>query len=166
MKMISDGHGGKRDAAGVPGIIAGTIASSDLAKARRFYEEFLGLECVRCAPDRLLVRDEVAAGLMKRGERGGFVIDVRQVDAVEHPQGLLNHWGISVESKEEVDRVRAVALENGEEYGIIKVNPITKMHGSYQFYFIDLDNNWWEIEYRNPGLTHEAVLERGDFKRK
>ena len=165
MKQVSDGHGGTRDAATVPGIIAGTVVSSNLAKARKFYEEFLGLECVRCAPDRLIVRDKVAADFMQRGERGGFVIDVREVDEVSHPQGLLNHWGIAVPSIEEVDRIRQIALEEGDKYGIIKVNPITKMHGTYQFYFIDLDNNWWEIEFRNPNLTHEGILEKGDFNK-
>jgi hypothetical protein len=70
-----------------------------------------------------------------------------------------------VESIEEVDRIRAIATSEAETYGIKKVHPITKMHGSYQFYFIDGDDNWWEIECRLHGHTHEEILAMGDFKR-
>lgn len=165
MKLISNGRGGTREAASTPALIAGTMVSSDLVRARRFYEDFLGLECVQHAPDRLLIRDKISAELMPRGEAGGFVIEVQKVDAVRHPQKLHNHWGIVVASTDEVDRIRAIALAEGEKYGIRKVNPITKMHGSYQFYFIDLDENWWEIEHRLHGRTMEMVFEDGDFKR-
>ena len=164
MKLISNGHGDTCDAAGISAVIAGTMVSSDLDRARTFYEDFLGLECVRYAPDRLLVRDRISGEQMEQGERGGFVIDVRKVDEVQHPQSLLNHWGLSVDSIEEVDRIRAIALAESEKYGIYKVNPITKMHGSYQFYFIDMDNNWWEIEYRMHGRSNEMVFEAGDYK--
>ncbi|WP_158085593.1 VOC family protein [Henriciella aquimarina] len=142
------------------------MVTTDLTLARKFYEEFLGFECVRYAPDRLLLRDKTSANLMKQGKRGGFVIDVREVEEVLHPQHLFNHWGLTVDSAEEVDRIREIALSDGETYGLTQVNKISKMHNSYQFYFSDLDENWWEIEYRNNGITNEMVFENGDFKRK
>lgn len=165
MTMISDGRGGKRDAAETPSLIAGTLVSTDLKRARRFYEDFLGFECVQHAPGRLLVRDKRAADLMKRGERGGFVLEVEEVDEIKNPQKMHHHWGFDAASVEEVDRVREIALANPEKYGIKKVNPITKLHGSYQFYFIDMDDNWWELEYRLHGRSNEEVFEAGDFKR-
>jgi catechol 2,3-dioxygenase-like lactoylglutathione lyase family enzyme len=165
MKLIANGRGGTCDAAGISRLIAGSMVSTDLAAARKFYEEFLGFECVRCAPDRLLVRDRVSAELARRGEPGGFVIEVRQVDHVEHPHTLLNHFGLAVDTVEEVDRIRAIATSEADRYGIKKIHPITKMHGSYQFYFIDRDDNWWEIECRLHGHTHEQIMGMGDYKR-
>lgn len=165
MTLISNGRGGTREAEATPAIIAGTLVTTDLARARKFYEDFLGMECVRHAPGRMLVRDKRARDLMSRGERGGFVLEVEEVDEVKHPQKMHHHWGFDAASVEEVDRIRETALSDPERYGIKKVNPVTKMHGSYQFYFIDMDDNWWEIEFRLHGRNNEQVFEGGDFKR-
>ena len=166
MEKVHDGRGRVRDASDFPAIAVGTMVSSNLDRARKFYEEFFGFECVRYAPDRMMLRDSVAKRLMEEGRPGAFVIDVREVDAIEHPQCMLNHWGFSVDSWEEVERIRAVALERQEEFGIKKVHPITKMHNSYQFYFSDVDENWWEVECRPEGRTMNSVFEEGDFRRK
>lgn len=165
MRLIPNGHGGTVDAADVSRLIAGTMVSTDLDRARAFYEGFLGLQCVRCAPDKLLIRDQGSADLARRGEPGSFVIEVNKVDEVIHPHVLLNHWGLGVDSIEEVDRIHQIAKAEGEKYGIKKVHPITRMHGSYQFYFFDFDNNWWEIECRLHDVTHEMLLAKGDFKK-
>lgn len=164
--LISNGRGGSREAAQTPAMLAGTLVTSDLARARRFLEEFLGLECVQPAPGRLLARDKRARDLMARGERGAFVLDVEEVADVSHRQSMNNHWGFDAPSPEEVDRLREAAVVNAEKYGIKKVNRVSRVHGSYQFYFIDLDDNWWEIEYRLHGRSNEQVFEGGDFKRK
>lgn len=165
MALIANGRGGTCEADDIPAIVAGTMVSTDLERARRFYEDFLGFETVRHAPGKMLVRDQRARDLMARGERGGFVVEVEEVDEVTHPQKMHHHWGFDTSSTQEVDRIREIALADPEKYGIKKVNPITKMHGSYQFYFIDMDNNWWEIEYRLHGRTNEMVIASGDFTR-
>lgn len=165
MRLIPNGRGGAVDASSISRVIAGTMVSTDLDAGRAFYEGFLGLQCVRCAPDRLLIRDQLSADMARRGEPGSFVIDVTKADEVIHPQTLLNHWGLSVDSVEEVERIHDIATTEGSKYGVLKTHPITRMHGSYQFYFIDFDNNWWEIEYRIHGLTHEMLMAKGDFKK-
>jgi hypothetical protein len=35
-------------------------------------------------------------------------------------------------------------------------------HGSYAFYFVDGDSNWWEIEYRTPELVYTSLRQKGD----
>lgn len=165
MALVADGRGNMRDSDQFAAIMAGTMVSTDLDRARRFLEGFMGFECVRHAPGKMLVRDKKAAELMKRGQRGGFVIEVEEVDEVTHPQKMHHHWGFDAESIEEVDRIREIALSDPEKYGIKKVNPITKMHGSYQFYFIDMDDNWWEIEFRMHGRSNEMVLAGGDYNK-
>lgn len=145
-----------------PRLIAGTIVTTDIAAARRFYERFLGLECVRYAPDRLLVRDRYAKAAMEAGRDDFFLIDVALVDEITVPQRMLHHWGLDVESPAEVDRIHAEAKANKADYGLTKLMPISGMHGAHSFYFADQDSNWWEIEYRLDGLGNEQFFARGD----
>ena len=58
----------------------GTLECYSLAKSRRFYEEFLGLECVRHAKPAMVLR----CGLKFH------VVCVEVGDAV-HPCNVLNH---------------------------------------------------------------------------
>ncbi len=145
-----------------PHLICGTLASRDLDVARRFYEEFLGFECVRYAPDRMLVRDRFAKAAMEAGIKDFFLIEAIKVDEITHPQSFMNHWGLSVASREEVDRCHTTAKERKAELGLRRIQKITEVHGSYQFYFSDADENWWEIECRNKGIVNETYFERGD----
>lgn len=158
---VSNGRGGLVPSSSLTHLAAGTMVSRDLAAARRLYEGFFGMECVRYAPDRMLVRDRRAKYLMKQGARDFFVIDVREVEMIGNPQRNLNHWGFSVQSTDEVDRIHAKAKAEMEGWWIRKVRPITKLHGSYGFYLIDNDDNWWEVEYRN-GMTNDGFFSQGD----
>lgn len=162
MQIISNGKGEAVAAEKIHILAAGTIVSTDFGLARRLYEEFLGLDCVQCGPERMLIRDRASKIAMERGDPGYFVIDVRKVDSIQHPQHMLNHWGFSVATTAEVDRIRAEAIRQKEYFGLRKVMPITKIHTSYQFYFSDHDQNWWEIECREQGKTNEMVFEQGD----
>lgn len=162
MRMISDGRGGVVPSTSFVHLAAGTMVTRDLAAARRFYEDFFGFECVRYAPQRMLLRDRRAKYLMEAGERDFFVIDVREVDSIDNPQRNLNHWGFSVPSADEVNRVHALAKAEVGQGWFKKVRPITQLHGSHGFYLIDVDNNWWEIEYRN-GMTNDLFFSNGSF---
>src|SRR5436305_14464550 len=71
----------------------GTMEVYSLKESRRFYEEFLGLECVRHAKPAMVVR----CGLK-------FHIVAVEVGAAVHPQNGLNHWGMDVCSKEGGDK--------------------------------------------------------------
>jgi catechol 2,3-dioxygenase-like lactoylglutathione lyase family enzyme len=129
----------------------GTLECHDLAASRRFYEEFLGLECVRHGkPPAILVR------------KGSYwaLVAVQVGDRV-HPQHVLNHWGVDVPSTEEVDRAYQLALQHKDTYGIKKVMPPTTQHGAYSFYLEDRDSNWWEIQYIEESF-HDRAYERGD----
>jgi hypothetical protein len=77
------------------------------------------------------------------------------------PLRVGNHWGIDLDSKEDVDRAHELALQYQEEYGIQKVHQCTGMHGTYGFYFQDLDGNWWEFQYQPDG-RYDEQFERGD----
>lgn len=142
-------------------MVAGTMVSLDLDRARRLYQDFLGFDCVNYAPGRLLLRDDASKRAMQSGSPNFFVIDVKQVDEITHPQHVMNHWGITVDSQSEVDRLHAEATRLSEEFGL-KVRKITNIHDAYGFYFADGDSNWWEIECRNGNKTNQMIFDAGD----
>jgi catechol 2,3-dioxygenase-like lactoylglutathione lyase family enzyme len=128
----------------------GTMEVYNLQDSRRFYEEFLGLECVRHARPAIAVR----CGLK-------FHIIAVEVGNAVHPVNVLNHWGIDVGSREEVDIAHAAAIKYKDKYKIRQVLDVVLQHGVYSFYMEDLDHNWWEIQHY-PGVQNEDLFDFGD----
>ena len=128
----------------------GTMECYSLKESRRFYEEFLGMECVRHARPGMVVR----CGLK-------FHIVCVEVGAAVHPCNVLNHWGLDVGSREEVDRVHREAKANKEKFKIKQVLDVVDQHGVYSFYLEDLDHNWWEIQHYD-GFQHDDMYDFGD----
>lgn len=114
----------------------GTLMCRDLARSRRFYEEFLGLEVVRHA----------RPAMMLRLKTGMYVVCVCIGERLPN-QHVLTHWGLNVATRAEVDAAHAAAHAHKEKYGIQKIQSVRDRHGAYGFYMQDLDNNWWEIQY-------------------
>jgi len=128
----------------------GTMECYSLKESRKFYEEFLGLECVRHAKPSMVVR----CGLKFH------IVSVEVGDALK-PVNLLNHWGVDVGSKEEVDTAYENALKFKGKYKIGQITKPIDQHGVYSFYIEDLDHNWWEIQYY-PGFQNEDLFDFGD----
>ncbi len=128
----------------------GTLECYSLKQSRKFYEEFLGLECVRHAKPAMVIR----CGLK-------FHVVCVEVGEAVHPTNVLNHWGIDVRSTAEVDAAHKAANEMKEKYGIRQVLPVQNMHGVYSFYLEDCDHNWWEIQYYD-GYQHDDMYDFGD----
>src|SRR5437867_11064350 len=85
----------------------GTMEVRDLDKSRRFYEEFLGLACVRHHPFALMVR-----------KNQYFSVVAVQVGDKVYPLHVLNHWGGHLPSREDVHRSHELADEHKEPYCI------------------------------------------------
>jgi len=160
---VSNGRGAKVAPNSLSQLAIGKMVSTDLEASRIFYEEFMCFDCVRHAPGRMLLRDRNSKKAMEAGDPNFFLIEVEEVPEIVNPQNPLNHWGFTVESPEEVDRIRAAAIERQEEFGIRKIMKITGLHRAYGFYMQDRDMNWWEIEHRTHGMTNEMVFEGGDM---
>jgi len=128
----------------------GTMECYSLKDSRKFYEEFLGLEVVRHAKPAMVVR----CGLK-------FHIVAVEVGAAVHPCNVLNHWGLDVGSKEEVDRVHREATRHKDKFKIRQVLPWVDQHGVYSFYMEELAHNWWEIQHY-PGFQDEDLFHFGD----
>lgn len=160
--ILASGRGDVIEQAALSHLAVGALVTTSLSAARDRYERFFGMECVEYAPGRMMARDRRAKYMMDHGMRDFFLLDVVEVDAIEHPQSLFNHWGFSVRDEAEVDRIRQIALSRADEFGLKKIHPTSPMHGSYGFYMIDVDDNWWEIEFRR-GVTHDLMFSRGDW---
>jgi catechol-2,3-dioxygenase len=111
----------------------GTLESRDLERSRLFYEECLGIETVRTSPVSLMIR-----------LGGNNTIAVVQ-SKKKHDMPLLNHNGLDVESRGEVDECHAVLKAGKDRWGIGRITSPADQHGTYSFYFSDPDDNWWEI---------------------
>jgi catechol 2,3-dioxygenase-like lactoylglutathione lyase family enzyme len=136
----------------------GTLECRSLAQSRPFYEEFLGLECVHHAPRAMMLR------------KGGYwAIVCLEAGQRVHPLRVGNHWGIDMDSRADVERAQALAREHKDKYGIQKITKITDNHGTFGFYMMDRDGNWWEFQYAGEGQgsgdgRYDHAYARGDIK--
>jgi len=128
----------------------GTLEVFNLQKSRRFYEEFLGLQCVRHAKPGMVVR----CGMK-------FHIVCIEVGSAVHPCSVLNHWGVDVESRAAVDEAHRSAKAMKQKYDIRQITDPVLQHGVYSFYIEDLDHNWWEVQHYD-GFQHDDMFEFGD----
>lgn len=131
----------------------GTLGVIDLAESKRFYTEFLGLDCVRHSKTTLNVR------------MGGYwsIVCLKIGEAVQ-PTRVYHHWGLDVSTPEEVDAAYEAALKFKDKYGIRRVNKPRPQHtaGDYAFMLQDRDGNWWEIQYIVDPMKYDKRFARGD----
>lgn len=131
----------------------GTLESKDLDFARQFYEEFLGLDVVQTSKISLMVR--------LGGDNTIAVVKSRNKTAMS----LLNHNGLDVRTKEEVDEAYRITLEQKDKWRLTKISKPLLQHGTYSFYFWDADENCWEI-LTNPKGGYGWLFELGDLEGK
>lgn len=129
----------------------GTLECRNLAKSRRFYEEFLGLDCVRHGRRTMLIRS------------GGYwsIVCVEVGEDKVHPMGLWNHWGIDLPSAEAVMEAHEKAEALKDVYEIDKITRVGMRHGTYQFHFRDRDGNWWEFQHVDEN-RYDRLFGEGD----
>ncbi len=128
----------------------GTLASRDLDRTRRFYEDILNLDVIRTSPNSLMVRlggDHVYAVVKSRGEES------------EMPR--LNHNGLDVTADEDVDEAYRTIVALKDEWDLGRITRPVPQHGTYSFMFWDFDCNCWEI-LSNPKGGYRWIFEKGE----
>lgn len=137
-------------------LLCGTLLARDLSRARRFYEEFLGLECVDLSPERMLARQKTHR---IPGQRP-FVLDIRRDHRIANPQRVFHHWGLDLDSKAAVDQMHRLLTDRKDELELQQILETRFQHGAYSFYFSDRDDNWWEFQYLPPSKLEQVF--KGD----
>jgi len=129
----------------------GTLEAKDLEATRRFYTEFLGLEVVRTSPISLLIR--------LGGTNTIAVVEMKKKQTEIMP--LIYHNGLDVETQAEVNECHRLVCEHAERWNMKKITDPKLQHGTYSFFFWDLDDNCWEILTNPPG-GYSWLFEQGD----
>lgn len=73
---------------------------------------------------------------------------------------MLNHWGVRVMSRAEVDAAAEHLRAHGQRYGVQLVREPSFAHGSYSLYFLEPGTNGWEIECYEDALSKGKGAER------
>jgi catechol 2,3-dioxygenase-like lactoylglutathione lyase family enzyme len=129
----------------------GTVECQDMAKTRRFYEEFLGIDVIRPLPE---------AQYMWRG--GAWTVVCVHVDGEPKEQGPENRFELALASASDVKAAHAAALAQKSAFDMKKVTDLSERNGIVSFMIQDLDNAWWEIS--NVTLKHyDDLFEKGDI---
>ncbi|MFP6710566.1 MAG: VOC family protein [Rhodospirillales bacterium] len=130
----------------------GTLIAKDLEATRKFYTEFFGLEVVRTSEISLMIR-----------LGGNHVYAVVEQKKHDTEMNFLFHNGLDVTTDEEVDAAHKIAVEQAEKWGLKRISKPKQQHGTYSFYFWDVDGNCWEI-LSNPKGGYTRIFEQGDQK--
>jgi catechol 2,3-dioxygenase-like lactoylglutathione lyase family enzyme len=129
----------------------GTVECHDLGSARRFYEEVLGFEVVQTSDRSLMMRHG-------KGTTIAAVETKRKTAA-----GIYSHFGLDVSDRASVDEAHQLVVGARKEYGLKKITKPVFQHGTYSFYMIDADDNWWEI-LENPKGGYNYVFDLKETK--
>jgi catechol 2,3-dioxygenase-like lactoylglutathione lyase family enzyme len=128
----------------------GTLETADFDRAKRFYAEFMGFDVVRASNMSLMIR-----------LGGEHVYVVVPKEEGRPPMSVRNHNGVDVSSDAEVDSAYEAVQKHATEWGMHKISKPLVQHGTYSFYFWDMDDNAWEIQ-SNPKGGYSWMFERGD----
>jgi len=116
----------------------GTLELRTLARAKRFYKEFLGLTCVR---------HHEQAQILSSGDQRWFIACVQAGNGV-HPQGRENRWFVELYARKDVDAAHDAAMQHQAEFDIQRIDSVIDTGRGPSFCLQDCDGNWWEIGYR------------------
>ncbi len=129
-----------------------TLECKNIAATRAFFAEFLGFETVLMSSASFWARmgGEQVIVVVKSAEPSGDM-------------NFLNHNGLDVATDQEVDQAYELVQRDADKWSIKKITKPTVVHGTYCFYFWDLDGNAWEI-LSNPKGGYGWGFELGDQK--
>ncbi len=89
-----------------------------------------------------------------------WLLVVHEAGAGAEPKEMHNHWGVRVQTNEEVDAAFVYLTANKEKYGIKQIGKPLYNHGSYSLYFVEPGSNGWEIECYAAALRKDSMLQR------
>lgn len=130
----------------------GTVDVVDIEASRKFYEEFFGLDVVKTSEISLMVR-----------LGGEHIYAAVETGKKSTKMPFLNHNGLDVSTDEEVEECHRIVVEQAEKWGLHGITKPSVQHGTYSFYFWDMDDNCWEI-LQNPTGGYTWLFDKGDLE--
>ncbi|MDX3895546.1 VOC family protein [Pusillimonas sp.] len=121
------------------GISHGTLECGQIARARAFYTDFLGVQTLRHGQP---------AFMTWLSEGPNFAIACVMAGEQARAQTRDNRWELSLDSAEDVAAAHAAAIANKDGWGIRHVDPLTEQDGYPWFCLQDVDGNWWGLSNR------------------
>lgn len=128
-----------------------TLECRDIAFTRKFFDEFLGFQTVQMA----------AVSFWARLGGDQIIVVVKSPTKNKESMPFLNHNGLDVGNEAGVDAAYQIVLRDAEKWGLKKVTKPAVQHGTYCFYFWDMDDNAWEI-LSNPEGGYKWGFALGD----
>ena len=128
-----------------------TLECRDIKRTRQFFNDFLGFETVQMA--------NVSFWARLGGDQ--IIVIVQSPAKNKESMPFLNHNGLDVGSDAEVDAAYELVKRDAEKWGLHKISKPVVQHGTYCFYFWDLDDNAWEI-LSNPEGGYSWGFKLGD----
>jgi catechol 2,3-dioxygenase-like lactoylglutathione lyase family enzyme len=106
----------------------------------------------------VIARDDGRAVLKHPNSDWRLVVHEGGPDAPE--KAMLNHWGVRVTTRAEVDAAAEYLRVHQARYGLRHVGQPSFAHGSYSLYFLEPGTNGWEIECYEDALRRGKGAER------
>lgn len=128
-----------------------TLECRDIAFTRKFFDEFLGFQTVQMA----------AVSFWARLGGDQIIVVVKSPTKNKDAMPFLNHNGLDVGTEADVDAAYQVVLRDAETWRLKKITKPNVQHGTYCFYFWDMDDNAWEI-LSNPEGGYKWGFALGD----
>ncbi len=122
------------------GLKYGHYECSSLKETIPVFTDLLALEVVEKGPRQVVVKHPNTDWHLVVHEAGP--------EASDKP--VMNHYGVRVECREEVDAAWKYVSERKEKYRLGKITKPRETHLAYSFYFKEPGGNYWEIECYLP----------------
>ncbi len=117
-----------------------------LAETVPVLEDFLAMERVGESPGTVILRHP----------NSPWALTVHEGGPDAPPKQMHNHYGVRVQTKQEVDAAHAYLMAHRDEYGISEITEPEFSHGSYSIYFLEPGTNGLEIECYEDVLRKES----------
>jgi len=89
-----------------------------------------------------------------------WVLVVHEAGPEAPAKPMHNHWGVRVQTTEEVDKAYEYLTAHKQQYKLGAIGKPTWSHGSYSCYFVEPGTNGWEIECYEDFTRKEAAAQK------
>jgi catechol 2,3-dioxygenase-like lactoylglutathione lyase family enzyme len=128
------------------GLVRGHYQCRSFGETMPILTDLLALEPVR----------ERNGEVMMRHPNTDWLLVVHEGGPTAPDKPLMNHYGVRVARREEVDAAWKYLRDHKEKYGLSRITKPVENHFAYSFYFKEPGGNYLEIEFYDPAALAEG----------